>query len=45
MIVEFASKEHRDYYVNDEPAHKAFVASLEGVVEKAQVLDFEDRVY
>ncbi|KAJ5432945.1 uncharacterized protein N7458_012101 [Penicillium daleae] len=45
FVVEFASAEDRDYYVREDPVHKAFVQSLNGVVEKAQVVDFTDGVF
>ncbi|KAJ5677722.1 uncharacterized protein N7477_003355 [Penicillium maclennaniae] len=40
FVVEFASAEDRDYYIQKDPAHLAFVQSLGGVVEKAQVVDY-----
>lgn len=45
FVVEFASVEDRDYYVNVDGAHKAFVKGLDGLVEKAVVVDFEDGVF
>lgn len=45
FVVEFASVEDRDYYVNEDGAHKAFVKGLDGLVEKAVVVDFEDGVF
>ena len=44
-MVEFASTADRDFYVKSDPAHKAYVESLGGVVEQGQVLDFEDGVF
>ena len=44
FIVEFASAEDRDYYVRKDPAHLEFVKSLDGVIEKAQVIDFTPSV-
>lgn len=44
-MVEFANKEDRDYYVQKDPAHHEFMKSLDGVIEKAQVIDFTDRVF
>ncbi|CAI4218507.1 unnamed protein product [Parascedosporium putredinis] len=40
FVVEFASTWDRDYYVNDDPAHKAFVQWVGSAVEKATVVDF-----
>lgn len=45
FVVEFASAADRDYYVKEDPTHKAFVQSLNGVIEKAQVVDFTDGVF
>ena len=39
-MVKFASKEDRDYYVQKDPAHRAFVQSL-SPLETAIVFDFE----
>ncbi|CAK7566079.1 MAG: hypothetical protein SEPTF4163_004013 [Sporothrix epigloea] len=40
FVVEFASAEDRAYYVHEDPAHSAFVASVKDLVEKITVLDF-----
>jgi len=40
FVVEFENEEDRDYYVDKDPAHRAFVGSLDGKVEKVRVLDF-----
>lgn len=45
FVVEFESDEDRDYYVNKDPAHAAFVKSLGGIIEKAQVIDFSAGVF
>ncbi|KKK26070.1 hypothetical protein P175DRAFT_0473749 [Aspergillus ochraceoroseus IBT 24754] len=45
FVVKFASTEDRDYYVNKDPAHRTFVQSLDGVIEKAQVVDFTGGVF
>ncbi|KAK0622819.1 stress responsive A/B barrel domain-containing protein [Immersiella caudata] len=45
FVVEFASAEDRDYYVDKDPSHKAFVKSIEGLVEKVVVVDFSEGVY
>ncbi|KAK1752940.1 hypothetical protein QBC47DRAFT_387405 [Echria macrotheca] len=45
FVVEFASVEDRDYYVAKDPAHMAFVKSIEDLVEKAIVVDFTDGEY
>ncbi|KAF5674966.1 stress responsive a b barrel [Fusarium heterosporum] len=42
FVVEFNSAKDRDYYVNEDPAHQAFVEKVGGLVEKAIVVDFEN---
>ncbi|PKS11279.1 hypothetical protein jhhlp_003041 [Lomentospora prolificans] len=42
FVVEFASAADRDYYVSNDPAHQSFVKSIDGVVDKLTVLDFEN---
>ncbi|KAJ5616953.1 Dimeric alpha-beta barrel [Penicillium hordei] len=44
FVVEFANSADRDYYVQSDPSHLAFVKTLDGLIEKAQVIDFTDRV-
>ncbi|TQB75903.1 hypothetical protein MPDQ_001504 [Monascus purpureus] len=45
FVVQFASVADRDYYVKEDPAHQAFIQSLDGIIEKAQVVDFTDRIF
>ncbi|OQE32884.1 hypothetical protein PENFLA_c001G04121 [Penicillium flavigenum] len=45
FVLEFACAADRDYYVQSDPVHIAFVDTLDGLVEKAQVVDFTDRVF
>lgn len=45
FVFEFESAEDRDYYVNSDPAHLAFVRSLDGIIEKVQVIDFTPSVF
>ncbi|RAQ43945.1 stress responsive A/B barrel domain protein [Aspergillus flavus] len=45
FVVEFASAADRDYYVKEDPVHQEFVKSLDGVVEKAQAIDFTPGVF
>ncbi|KAL9007572.1 MAG: hypothetical protein Q9173_007188, partial [Seirophora scorigena] len=40
FVVEFANDADRMYYVEEDPAHLAFVESLKGVVTNAGVVDF-----
>ena len=41
---EFRNEEDRQYYLEKDPAHLEFVASLEGMIENVRVLDFEPNV-
>jgi len=45
FILHFYSNEDRDYYVNDDPAHQEFKKIAATVLEKAQVVDFQDGVF
>ena len=44
FISEFQNAEDRKYYLEKDPAHLEFVASLESVVENVRVVDFEPGV-
>ena len=43
--MEFASAADRDYYVKSDPVHLAFVGTLGGLLEKAQVVDFTNGTF
>ncbi|KAI5464268.1 hypothetical protein BGZ63DRAFT_377322 [Mariannaea sp. PMI_226] len=45
FVVEFASADDRDYYVNTDPVHQAYKDSLAGVVKRAVVVDFTNGIY
>lgn len=45
FIMEFENAKDRDYYVHQDPAHLAFLKSLDGLVEKVQAVDFTDGVF
>ncbi|GJN71327.1 hypothetical protein PLICBS_005390 [Purpureocillium lilacinum] len=45
FVVEFDSVEDRDYYVQRDPMHKAFVESMLPKLEKAQIIDFSPGVF
>ncbi|KAI9865145.1 MAG: hypothetical protein M1813_002465 [Trichoglossum hirsutum] len=45
FVVEFRNSKDRDYYVNNDPAHREFKVLAGEVLEKAQVIDFTDRVF
>ncbi|KAM4057873.1 stress responsive a/B barrel domain-containing protein [Hirsutella rhossiliensis] len=40
FVVQFASQEDRDYYVQEDPAHQAFVEVMVPKLVKAQIIDF-----
>ncbi|KAF9888890.1 hypothetical protein FE257_008260 [Aspergillus nanangensis] len=40
FIVEFATEADRDFYVTRDSVHQEFVKSLDGLLERAQVVDF-----
>ena len=44
-IVTFASAQHRDYYVDHDPAHNAFKLLVGPLLEKVVVTDFVDGVW
>jgi hypothetical protein len=41
----FENEEDRKYYLEQDPAHMAFVKSLEGVIQKLRVVDFSPDVF
>ena len=43
--MQFSSNEDRDYYANEDPAHKAFKEAAAPFIEKAVVVDFQDGVF
>ncbi|KAF2117585.1 stress responsive A/B barrel domain-containing protein [Lophiotrema nucula] len=45
FILRFYSKEDRNYYVEKDPAHKQFKDAAASVIEKVQVLDFQEGVF
>ncbi|KAK0290933.1 hypothetical protein LTR35_001654 [Friedmanniomyces endolithicus] len=45
FVSEFQSEEDRKYYLEKDPAHLEFVASLGGLVENVRVVDFEPGKY
>lgn len=44
FIVGFATAADRDFYVAQDSVHQEFVKSLDGLVERAQVVDFTPSV-
>lgn len=45
FIMMFESKEDRDYYINEDPVHKAFVQSAGPIIASVRVVDFADGVF
>ncbi|CAG8938043.1 unnamed protein product [Penicillium salamii] len=45
FVVHFENAADRDYYVKIDPVHQEFVRSLDGLVERAQVIDFTDGIF
>jgi hypothetical protein len=45
FIIRFDSNEDRDYYVKEDPAHQAFKNAAAAVIEKAQVIDFQEDIF
>lgn len=45
FVCSFENKKDRDYYLHEDPAHLAFVKSLDGLVADVRVVDFEPGVY
>ncbi len=45
FIVEFENAKDRNYYVQKNSTHQAFVQSVRDILEKAQVVDFIGGVF
>ena len=45
FVSHFANEEDRMYYLEKDPAHKAFVKSLDGIIEHVRVVDYTPGVY
>jgi len=45
FVVEFASKDDRDYYVEKDPSHKKFQEKNGPRFDDVRVLDYEKGVY
>lgn len=45
FVIEFENEEDRNFYVKEDEAHLAFVASLKDLVDGAQVLDYTSGKY
>jgi len=40
FVSHFASDEDRRYYLEEDPAHLAFVKSLEGIIQNVRIVDY-----
>lgn len=40
FLIDFETPADRDYYVKEDPAHKAFVENNSKFIEKTQVVEF-----
>lgn len=45
FVLEFASEEDRQYYVDEDPAHLEFKQSLKGMVQRVGVMDYTPGEY
>ncbi|GCB27200.1 hypothetical protein AAWM_10085 [Aspergillus awamori] len=45
FVMEFESDQDREYYLTKDPAHLGFVQTLDGLIEKSQVVDFTEGVF
>jgi hypothetical protein len=45
FVSHFANEEDRRYYLEEDPAHLAFVKSLDGIIEHVRVVDYTPGVY
>ena len=45
FVFEFESEEDRKYYLEKDPAHLEFVASLKDILQNARIIDFQPGVY
>ncbi|KAJ9623405.1 hypothetical protein H2203_005664 [Taxawa tesnikishii (nom. ined.)] len=45
FVSEFETEEDRQYYLEKDPAHLEFVASLKDIVQNVRVVDFEPGVF
>ncbi|KAH6609676.1 stress responsive alpha-beta barrel domain-containing [Trichoderma cornu-damae] len=45
FVMEFGSARDRDYYIDQDPAHRAFVAGALPVIDKIRVVDYQAGVF
>jgi hypothetical protein len=41
FVSRFANEEDRAYYLEKDPAHLAFVKSLDGIIQNVRVVDYK----
>ena len=44
-MVEFENEEDRKYYLEQDPAHLGFVKTLDGIMERVRIVDYEPGVF
>ncbi|KAH8687612.1 hypothetical protein BGZ60DRAFT_394033 [Tricladium varicosporioides] len=44
FVSHFDNEEDRNYYLTEDPAHLAFVKSLDGIIQNVRVVDYEPGV-
>ncbi|KAI6714185.1 stress responsive A/B barrel domain protein [Diplocarpon mali] len=45
FVTHFKNEEDRRYYLEEDPAHRAFVESLKGVIQNVRVVDYSPGVF
>ncbi|KAG9229688.1 hypothetical protein BJ875DRAFT_507791 [Amylocarpus encephaloides] len=45
FVSHFANEQDRRYYIEEDPAHQAFVKSLDGIIQNVRVVDYEPGKY
>lgn len=45
FVSHFESEADRTYYLEEDPAHLAFVKSLDGIMQNIRVVDYSPGVY
>jgi len=45
FVVYFENEQDREYYLEKDPAHLAFVKTLDGIVQRGRVVDYEPNVF
>ncbi|KAI0836860.1 dabb-domain-containing protein [Hypoxylon sp. FL0890] len=45
FIAQFENEEDRKYYIEKDPAHHAFIASVKDILDQIQVVDFTPNVF